>query len=53
MAGEAYFNIHTTANPSGEIRGFLVGIPEPSTLALFGSGLVGLATLRRRRKAKV
>lgn len=27
-------------------------IPEPSTLALFGAGLAGLAGLRRRRKAK-
>ena len=46
--GEAYLNIHTTVVPGGEIRGFLVPIPEPGTLALFSSGAVGALLFRRR-----
>lgn len=53
MANEAYLNIHTNLFPGGEIRGFLVFVPEPVTLAVFGAGLAGVALLRRRRKAKV
>lgn len=48
-AGEAYLNIHTTAFPAGEIRGFLTQVPEPGSIALFGLGAAGLAALRRRR----
>jgi hypothetical protein len=48
--GTEYFNIHTTAIPGGEIRGFLVSVPEPMTLALLGAGLVGIGALRRRQR---
>jgi CHRD domain/PEP-CTERM motif len=40
--GKAYWNIHSTAFPGGEIRGFLVPIPEPSILALAGLGVIGI-----------
>jgi hypothetical protein len=49
---ETYLNIHTTPFPGGEIRGFLVAAPAPSTLLLLGAGLIGLAfvTWRRHRR---
>ena len=49
--GLAYFNIHTVQFPNGEIRGQLQAIPEPATLLLLGSGIVGvLGALRKNRK---
>ena len=49
-AGRAYFNIHSSQFPGGEIRGFLVQeAPEPESLALLCGGLLALAALRRRK----
>jgi hypothetical protein len=48
--GRAYFNIHTSAFPRGEIRGFLV-VPEPSSLMLGGLALGSLAAFRLGRRS--
>ena len=52
LAGQAYFNIHSTFAPGGEIRGTLVPVPEPATIGLFAIGLAGLALAWTRRRPK-
>ena len=44
-----YINIHSTLNPGGEIRGQVLRVPEPITLALLGFGLAGLGFARKRQ----
>ncbi len=51
MLGEVYLNIHTSSAPGGEIRGVLTQVPEPATLALFGIGMAGTLSQRRRKFA--
>lgn len=49
-AGKAYFNIHSSFAPGGEIRGFLSAVPEPSSYAMMLGGLAALSALSRRRR---
>jgi len=49
-AGKAYWNIHSTFSPGGEIRGFLTAVPEPGSLALLGLGSVALLFHRGLRR---
>src|SRR5687768_3420581 len=50
LNGQAYFNIHTVQFPGGEIRGQLQAVPEPATLLLLSSGIIGvIGALRKRR----
>jgi hypothetical protein len=51
MNGQFYINIHTTNNSGGEVRGFLVAVPEPATGALAALGALGLLTRRRWQRA--
>lgn len=46
--GRAYWNIHSTFGPGGEIRGFTTVVPEPSALAMLGLGAAALVIRRRR-----
>ncbi len=46
-----YINLHNSMFPAGEIRGQILPVPEPSTLALAGLGLGGLLLWRARRRA--
>jgi hypothetical protein len=49
--GLSYFNIHTSTFGGGEIRGQLQLVPEPTTLLLLSTGVIGaVGAIRRHRK---
>lgn len=52
--GRIYWNIHTSTFGGGEIRGFLTVVPEPSSVALAGLGILGVAARvwSKRRASK-
>jgi hypothetical protein len=50
LAGQEYLNIHTSVQPGGEIRGFLVAVPETSTLALLSIGIAGILGFARIKR---
>lgn len=50
-SGRAYFNVHTTTFPGGEIRGFPQAVPEPASL-LLAAAAIGALLLAQRRTSR-
>ena len=47
--GKFYINIHTANNGGGEMRAFLVPVPEPETYAMLLAGLALVGAVARKR----
>jgi len=51
LAGLWYINIHSSTFPGGEIRGQVNVVPIPAAVWLFGTGLIGLIGIARRKQS--
>ena len=49
-ANKAYFNVHSVPFPAGEIRGFIVAVPEPGSWAMMALGLGVLGFIARKKR---
>jgi hypothetical protein len=49
LSGLWYINIHSTTSPGGEIRGQVNVVPLPAAAWLFGTALLGLGAIKRRK----
>lgn len=51
MSGGLYLNVHTLTFPAGEIRGQIVQVPEPASVALMMLGAIAMAAAGLRKSA--
>ena len=49
-SGNAYVNIHNATFPGGEIRGFVVAVPETGSVMLLGLGLIAMMMRRQLQR---
>jgi CHRD domain/PEP-CTERM motif len=50
LTTHSYINFHTAQFGGGEIRGFIVVVPEPATVGLLGLGMLSAFGISRRRR---
>ena len=50
LKGRTYINVHLSDSDTGVIRGYVLPVPEPSSMILLGLATAGLATRRKRNR---